>query len=124
MLARLTTRSLSISANRTATRSSVAMYSSNAFADKESAEESKYVHDHDRELIAKLRKDLAQKSTEHAAAAAALEAAIEAAPKVSPIDTPYGSGARSGAFGKKEAAVEEKYFRDQDKEKLEKLKKH
>ncbi|KAJ3342964.1 hypothetical protein HDU83_005860 [Entophlyctis luteolus] len=103
------------------------MYSSSdAFREKEVAAESKYVHDHDRELIEKLRKDLAKKTTEQAAAAAALEAAIDAAPKVSPIDVGYGSGSVSSSspLGKKEAALEEKYFRDQDKEKLERLKKH
>ncbi|KAJ3204845.1 hypothetical protein HDU82_005562 [Entophlyctis luteolus] len=104
------------------------MFSSDAFKEKELAAESKYVHDHDRELIEKLRKDLAKKTTEQAAAAAALEAAIDAAPKVSPIDVGYGPGGLSSSspFGKKEAvsALEEKYFRDQDKEKLEKLKKH
>ncbi|KAJ3132152.1 hypothetical protein HK100_005620 [Physocladia obscura] len=124
---------------------SVAAYSSDSFKEKESAHENQYVHEHDAEqltadsshpkyslviqthafkLIAKLRKDLAKKTTEQAAASAALEAAIDAAPKVSPIDVAYGSGARTGnAFAKKEGAAEEKFFRDQDKEKLEKLRK-
>ncbi|KAJ3019543.1 UNVERIFIED_CONTAM: hypothetical protein HDU68_010618, partial [Siphonaria sp. JEL0065] len=66
-------------------------------------------------LIAKLRKDLAKKTTEQAAAAAALEAAVDAAPKLSPVDAAGLSGhANQSAFAKKEAAAEEKYFRDQE----------
>ncbi|KAJ3019887.1 UNVERIFIED_CONTAM: hypothetical protein HDU68_010440 [Siphonaria sp. JEL0065] len=105
------------------TRNRTAMYSTTGkFAEKEAAAEAKYVHDHDAELIAKLRKDLAKKTTEQAAAAAALEAAVDAAPKLSPVDAAGLSGhANQSAFAKKEAAAEEKYFRDQDKEKLKKL---
>ncbi|KAJ3094346.1 hypothetical protein HK100_006173 [Physocladia obscura] len=85
-------------------RGSIAAYSSDSFKEKESAHENQYVHEHDAELIAKLRKDLAKKTTEQATASAALEAAIEAAPRVSPIDVAYGSSTRtsSNAFAKKE----------------------
>ncbi|KAJ3248119.1 hypothetical protein HDU78_001879 [Chytriomyces hyalinus] len=119
-------RSLSSSVTRNvpATRSA-AMYSTSAFQKREAAAEDKFVHDHDAELISKLRKELALKNTEQAVAAAALEAAIDAAPKLSPIDALGATSAHhSTAFSKKEAAAEEQYFRNQDKEKLEKLKKH
>ncbi|KAJ3241779.1 hypothetical protein HDU81_010423 [Chytriomyces hyalinus] len=119
-------RSLSSSVTRSipATRN-VAMYSSSAFQKRETAAEEKFVHEHDAELINKLRKELARKTTEQASAAAALEAAIEAAPKLSPVDEMGATSShRSGAFSKKEVAAEEQYFRNQDKERLEKLKKH
>ncbi|KAJ3262455.1 hypothetical protein HDU77_000305 [Chytriomyces hyalinus] len=119
-------RSLSSSVTRSipATRNA-AMYSTSAFQKRETAAEEKFVHEHDAELIKKLRKDLALKTTEQAAAAAALDAAIDAAPKLSPVDAMGATSAHhAGAFSKKEAAAEEQYFRNQDKERLEKLKKH
>ncbi|KAJ3117550.1 hypothetical protein HDU96_006311 [Phlyctochytrium bullatum] len=129
-----------------------------AFGKKEAAQEDKFVHDHDKELIKKLKTDLEKKASETAQPAAApAEPAAQSTgsdvdkAQLHPIDSSYGGSVRAGggALGKKEAlhsvfyrafvvlsnplfkfaslarvqAVEEKYFKDLDKEKLEKMKK-
>ncbi|KAJ3207638.1 hypothetical protein HDU67_007349 [Dinochytrium kinnereticum] len=105
-----------------------------AFAKKEAAQEEKFVHDHDQELIKKLKADLEKKAAEaaaHPAPAAPKEAepvktSDPAQARVSLMDSSYGGSVRAGggALGKKEAAIEEKYFRDLEKEKLAKSRKH
>ncbi|KAJ3063415.1 hypothetical protein HDU98_000782 [Podochytrium sp. JEL0797] len=125
MLSRLSNLS-SRSVSRTTPRAAgAAMLSTGTgFKEKESAHENQYVHDHDLELIKKLKVEVMKKEVEAAAARGALEAAMDAAEKiVNPIDA-VGTlgGARTGqtAFGKKKDAAEEMYFRELDKEKLKK----
>ncbi|KAI9346068.1 hypothetical protein DFJ73DRAFT_796822 [Zopfochytrium polystomum] len=126
---------------------SASLYSTNvrdaggAFSKKEAAVEDKFIHDHDKELLERLKKDLANKpapapaaaseaapaSPAPAAASSSTEGSADPAKiNISPIDSGYGGAVRGGggALGKKEAAIEEKYFRDLDKEKLDKIKKH
>ncbi|KAJ3071914.1 hypothetical protein HDU98_004628 [Podochytrium sp. JEL0797] len=124
MLSRLANRSLTQSLTRTTPGAAMLSTAGTGFKDKESAHENQYVHDHDLELIKKLKVEVMKKEVEAAAARGALEAAMDAAEKiVNPIDA-IGTlgGARTGqtAFGKKKDAAEEMYFRELDKEKLKK----
>ncbi|KAJ3264524.1 hypothetical protein HDU76_012164 [Blyttiomyces sp. JEL0837] len=99
---------------------------------KKSSKKYKQTTNKQKQLIKKLKDDISKRPAAPAAGAAAASEPAAAEPKeqkekinVSPIDSGYGGSVRAGggALGKKEAAIEEKYFRDQDKEKLEKLKK-
>ncbi|KAJ3105884.1 hypothetical protein HDU97_007383 [Phlyctochytrium planicorne] len=136
-----TAASSSTSVSRSAVlMSSVRTYSNirdagGAFSKKEAAQEEKFAHEHDKELIKKLKADLEKKAKEAPAAAAEPVAAASASESketdtdkahIHPIDSSYGGSVRAGggALGKKEAAIEEKYFRDLDKEKVNKIKKH
>ncbi|KAI8837352.1 hypothetical protein BC829DRAFT_436472 [Chytridium lagenaria] len=82
-------------------------------------------------LIKKLKEEIAKRPAAPAAPAPAAAEAEPAKPsdpaqaRMSPMDSSYGGAVRGGggALGKKEAAIEEKFFRDLEKEKLEKLKK-
>lgn len=101
-----------------------------AFARKGSAQEEKFIHDHEVEVIEQYKLKLKLKEEEHRKEVAAHEAAMKAEKPAQkhfdPIPTPV-SASHSG-FGyyyltsKKEAAVEEQYFRKQDNEKISKLK--
>ncbi|KAJ1559694.1 hypothetical protein HK405_009665 [Cladochytrium tenue] len=132
-LARTASASASAAATRAYSTNPNIRESGGAFSKKEAAQEDKYIYDHDKELLQKLKKNLSQPAASASAsgepAAAPKPAAAEEDGdriRISPIDSGYGGAVRTGggALGKKEAAQEEKFFRDLDKEKVEKLKKH
>jgi hypothetical protein len=101
---------------------------------RESALEERFILDHEREVVAQLRKDLAEKERLLAEKekAHAAKASAPAAPTKGPSKTKKTvdgehihlspvAGA-SGAFGKREAAAEEQYFRKAEHDKIEHLK--
>ena len=97
-----------------------------SFAHRESAEEERFAHERELEEIRKLKQTLLAREKK---IAAKLGKPVEA--DAQPVSTPrspeqlgYSPGAPSGggAFGKKEAAIEEKYFHDQNRIKTQQLK--
>ncbi|KAI9193229.1 uncharacterized protein BJ171DRAFT_532216 [Polychytrium aggregatum] len=109
---------------------SVARMSSNiresggSFGKREVAQEEKYIHDHEKDVLKKFKDTLDKKASAPAAESAKPEGAQKPAEADSehinptPVDSNYGGNVRSGggAFGKREAVLEEKYFRDHDRE--------
>ncbi|KAJ3413028.1 hypothetical protein HDV05_008619 [Chytridiales sp. JEL 0842] len=107
-----------------------------AFGKKEAAQEEKFIHDHDKELIMKLKKELnareeALKAKEDVAAhkatapSSSSSKSTDETEQIHVSQAGYGGTVNSGStsFGKKEAAIEGKYFMEQDKEKVKELKK-
>ncbi|KAI8810370.1 hypothetical protein BJ742DRAFT_202166 [Cladochytrium replicatum] len=101
------------------------------WSEREKANEERYIKEHEREVTAKLKSDLEhRKETAPEAAPAEPEPTPAAAqrPKdptqdpekmqIHPMDSNFGGAVRSGggAWGKKEAAMEEKYMRDRQAE--------
>ncbi|KAJ3171325.1 hypothetical protein HK101_011261 [Irineochytrium annulatum] len=103
-----------------------------SFAKKEAAQEDQYAREHDKEVIAKLREQLTKK---HQAPAQTPEAAPAAPPstassasttardheekvRFSGAESSHGGSIRAGggALGKKEAADEERYIKELEKE--------
>ncbi|KAJ3260808.1 hypothetical protein HK103_007371 [Boothiomyces macroporosus] len=97
---------------------------SSAFNKKGSASEEKFIHDHEVEVLKKYKKVVEQEKKEQAQdlKKAAEQASEEKKDTVTPASL---GGARtgSGAFGRKEAAIEEQYFHKQEQEKIKNLKK-
>ena len=96
---------------------------------RESALEERFILEHEKEVVAQLRKDLAEKERrlaeklkKHEASEPAPAPAASAKPlqeehiRLSPM------GAAASSFGKREAAAEEQYFRRLEHDKIEHLK--
>ena len=112
------------------------MPGSNPLGGRESALEERFILDHEREVVAQLRKDLAEKERvlaekekTHAAKASSAPAAAKAKASATKTKTVDGEhihispvAGASGAFGKREAAAEEQYFRKVEHDKIEHLK--
>ncbi|KAJ3270515.1 hypothetical protein HDV01_007771 [Terramyces sp. JEL0728] len=97
---------------------------SSSFKKKGSAQEEKFIHDHEVEVLKRYKKIV---ETENLQSAEDLKkAAAQAAAEIKGTVTPASlGGARTGngVFGKKEAAIEDQYFHNQEAEKIKNLKK-
>lgn len=103
--------------------------SGGAFSKREKAEEERWIYEHEKENLKKFKEELSHRPAPKAAAPKSEASAQETVKEtIQPhgVTGTYGGAVRSagGAFGKKEAAIEEKYFRDHDRELLEKMKKN
>ncbi|KAI8803780.1 hypothetical protein BJ742DRAFT_827448 [Cladochytrium replicatum] len=101
------------------------------WSEREKANEERYIKEHERDVTAKLKSDLEHRksaATEVAPADPESTPAAAQRPKdptqdpekmqIHPMDSNFGGAVRSGggAWGKKEAAMEEKYMRDRQAE--------
>ncbi|KAJ3082614.1 hypothetical protein HK102_001571, partial [Quaeritorhiza haematococci] len=139
LLSRTATATVTAALTRSAATASLRMYTTHIrdaggkFSEREKAQEEKWIHDHEKEVLDKFKQKLANKpAAEEQPAAQEEQRKPDPTPPgvdakhIAPggVDSTYGGAVRGGggALGKKGAAVEEKYFRDHDKELFEKLK--